>query len=163
MVKVLLSACMMGERVRYDGKKLHFSSPILKKWKDEGRVIPFCSEVAGNLPVPRPPAEIIKGTGTDVIENNIAVLDINGRDVTESFIRGAKKALAVAKKMKITIAVLKDGSPSCGKTCIYDGSFSKILRPGNGVTAALLKKNGINLFSENEIEKAAVYLEMIKA
>jgi uncharacterized protein YbbK (DUF523 family) len=159
MVRVLVSACLMGERVRYDGKKLHYNSSILKKWKDEGCVVPFCPEVAGNLPVPRPPAEIIKGTGTDVLEKKTGVFNINGQDVTDSFIRGAEKALAVARKMQITIALLKDGSPSCGKTSIYDGSFSKVRRPGNGVTTALLEKNGISVFSENEIKKAATCFE----
>lgn len=159
MVRVLVSACLMGERVRYDGKKLHYNSSILKKWKDEGCVVPFCPEVAGNLPVPRPPAEIIKGTGTDVLEKKTGVFNINGQDVTDSFIRGAEKALEVARKMQITIALLKDGSPSCGKTSIYDGSFSKVRRPGNGVTTALLEKNGISVFSENEIKKAATCFE----
>ena len=163
MVKVLVSACLMGERVRYDGAKLPYDSAILKSWKHDGMIVPFCPEVAGNLPVPRPPAEIIKGTGADVIEENTGVFNINGQDVTESFIRGAEKALAVARKMQITIALLKDGSPSCGKTSIYDGSFSKVRRPGNGVTTALLEKNGISVFSENEIQKAAAYLETIRA
>ena len=163
MVKVLVSACLMGERVRYDGAKVPYDSAILKSWKHDGMIVPFCPEVAGNLPVPRPPAEIIKGTGADVIEENTGVFNINGQDVTESFIRGAEKALAVARKMQITIALLKDGSPSCGKTSIYDGSFSKVRRPGNGVTTALLKKNGISVFSENEIQKAAAYLETIRA
>ncbi len=163
MVKVLVSACLMGERVRYDGAKVPYDSAILKSWKHDGMIVPFCPEVAGNLPVPRPPAEIIKGTGADVIEENTGVFNINGQDVTESFIRGAEKALAVARKMQITIALLKDGSPSCGKTSIYDGSFSKVRRPGNGVTTALLKKNGISVFSENEIQKAAAYLETLRA
>ena len=126
-------------------------------------MVTFCPEVAGNLPVPRPPAEIIIGTGVDVIEKNTGVFNINGQDVTESFIRGAGKALKVAKKMQIIIAVLKNGSPSCGKTCIYDGSFSKVRRSGNGVTTALLEKNGISVFSENEIKKAVAYLETIRA
>jgi len=163
MVRVLVSACMMGERVRYDGTKVPCNSAILNSWKDEGLIVTFCPEVAGNLPVPRPPAEIIKGTGVDVIEKNTGVFNINGQDVTKSFIRGAEKALAVARKMQITVALLKDGSPSCGKTSIYDGSFSKVRRPGNGVTTALLEKNGISVFSENEINKAAAYLEGIRA
>ncbi|MBW2249699.1 MAG: DUF523 domain-containing protein [Deltaproteobacteria bacterium] len=163
MVKVLVSACLMGERVRYDGSQVPYDSAILRSWKHNGIIVPFCPEVAGNLPVPRPSAEIIKGTGTDVIEKNTGVFNINGKDVTESFIRGAEKALAVARKMQITIALLKDGSPSCGKTSIYDGSFSKVRRPGNGVTMALLEKNGISVFSEYEIKKAAAYLETIRA
>jgi len=163
MVRVLVSACLMGERVRYDGAKVPCNSAILNRWKDYGLIVPFCPEVAGNLPVPRPPAEIIKGTGTDVLKKNTGVFNINGQDVTENFIKGAGKALEVARKMQITIAVLKDGSPSCGKTSIYDGSFSGSKRPGNGVTTALLEKNGISVFSENEIKKAAAYLEAIRS
>ena len=163
MVRILVSACLMGERVRYDGAKVPCNSAILNSWNDEGLIETFCPEVAGNLPVPRPPAEIIKGTGADVIEKNTGVFNINGQDVTKNFIRGAEKALAVARKMQITIALLKDGSPSCGKTSIYDGSFSKVRRPGNGVTTALLQKNGISVFSENEIQKAAAYLETLRA
>ena len=163
MVRVLVSACLMGERVRYDGKKLTCDNSILKKWRDEGRVVPFCPEVAGNLPVPRPPAEIITGTGIEVIAGNAKIFNKNGKDVTESFIKGASEALRIVKEMQIKLAVLKDGSPSCGKTSIYDGSFSGSKRPGKGVTTALLEKNGISVFSENEIKEAAVYLEVIRA
>jgi len=137
MVRILVSACLMGERVRYDGAKVPCNSAILNSWKDEGLIVTFCPEVAGNLPVPRPPAEIIKGTGVDVIEKNTGVFNINGQDVTKSFIRGAEKALAVARKMQITVALLKDGSPSCGKTSIYDGSFSKVRRPGTSVLCCI--------------------------
>ena len=159
MVKVLVSACLIGERVRYDGTKVPYDSAILKSWKRDGIIVPFCPEVAGNLPVPRLPAEIIKGTGEDVLKKNTGVFNVNRQDVTESFIRGAQKALTVARKMQITIALLKDNSPSCGKTSIYDGSFSGSKRPGKGVTTALLERNGVKVFSENEIQKAAAYLE----
>jgi uncharacterized protein YbbK (DUF523 family) len=161
MAKVLVSACLIGERVRYDGVKVPCDSETLKCWKHDGIIVPFCPEIAGNLPVPRPPAEIIKGTGTDVLEKNTGVFNINGQDVTESFIRGAEKTLSVARKMQIKIALLKDGSPSCGKTIIRDGSFSGSKRPGKGVTTALLEKNGIRVFSENEIQIAATYLEKL--
>ena len=163
MVRVLVSACLMGERVRYDGARVPCDSAILNSWRDDRLIVLFCPEVAGNLPVPRPPAEIIKGTGKDVLEKRAGVFNSKGQDVTESFIRGAGKALEVARKMQITIAVLKDGSPSCGKTRIYDGSFSGLKRPGKGVTTALLEKNGISVFSENEIQKAAAYLETLMA
>ena len=163
MVKVLVSACLMGECVRYDGAKLPCNSTILNRWKDYGLIVPFCPEVAGNLPVPRPPAEIIKGTGIDVLNKNTGVFNINGQDVTESFIKGASEALRIVKEMQIKLAVLKDGSPSCGKTSIYDGSFSGSKRPGKGVTTALLEKNCISVFSENEIKKAAAYLEAIRS
>ena len=163
MVKVLVSGCLVGERVRYDGAKLLCDSAILKSWKQDEVIVSFCPEVAGNLSVPRPPAEIMNGTGADVLEKSTGVFNIKGLDVTQNFIRGAEKALAVARNMQITIALLKDGSPSCGKTSIYDGSFSKVRRPGNGVTTALLEKNGISVFSENEIQKAAAYPETIRA
>ena len=163
MVKVLVSACLMGERVRYDGKKLPCNSAILKKWKDEERVVPFCPEVVGNLSVPRTPAEIVKGTGIEVITGDAEIFNKNGQDVTESFIKGAREALSIVKEMQIKMAVLKDGSPSCGKTRIYDGSFSGLTRPGKGVTTALLEKNGISVFSENEIQKAATYLDKLKS
>ncbi len=163
MVKVLVSACLMGERVRYDGAELPCNSTILNRWKDYGLIVPFCPEVAGNLPVPRPPSEIIKGTGIDVLNKNTGVFNINGQDVTESFIKGASEALRIVKEMQIKLAVLKDGSPSCGKTSIYDGSFSGSKRSGKGVTAALLEKNCISVFSENEIKKAAAYLEAIRS
>ena len=162
MVKVLVSACLMGERVRYDGAKVPCSSAILNSWKADGLIVPFCPEVAGNLPVPRPPAEIIKGTGTDILKKNTHVFNINGQDVTESFIKGAREALRLVKEMQVKLAILKDGSPSCAKTSIYDGSFSGSKRPGKGVTTALLEKNNINVFSENEIKKAAAYLETIR-
>ncbi len=161
MVKVLVSACLVGERVRYDGAKVPCASAILKSWKRDRIIVPFCPEVAGNLSVPRLPAEIIKGTGADVLKNNACVFNINRQDVTERFIQGAEKTLKVVIKMQITIALLKDGSPSCGKTRIYDGSFSGIKRAGKGVTTALLEKSGIKVFSENEIQKAAVYLEKL--
>ena len=163
MVKVLVSACLVGERVRYDGASVPGKSKILNKWKNDGLIVPICPEVAGNLPVPRPPAEIIKGTGTDVLINASQVFNVNGQDITENFIRGAREALKMVKKMKIKLAVFKDGSPSCGKTRIYDGSFSGSQRPGQGVTTALLEKNGVAVFSENEIKKAAIYLEAIRA
>ncbi|MBW2590656.1 MAG: DUF523 domain-containing protein [Deltaproteobacteria bacterium] len=163
MVRVLVSACLMGERVRYDGKKRLCTSSILKQWKDDGRVVPFCPEVAGNLSVPRLSAEIIAGTGIEVLKESAKVFNINGRDITESFIKGAREALRIVKEMQIKLAVLKDGSPSCGKTSIYDGSFSGSKRPGKGVTTTLLEKNGISVFSESEIQKAATYLDKLTA
>jgi uncharacterized protein YbbK (DUF523 family) len=81
--------------------------------------------------------------------------------VTKYFLAGAKKALELARSNKIEIAVLKDGSPSCGSTYIYDGSFSQIKRPGRGVTTALLQENGVRVFSEREIPKASEYLKTL--
>ncbi|MBW2606507.1 MAG: DUF523 domain-containing protein [Deltaproteobacteria bacterium] len=163
MAMVLVSACLMGERVRYDGAKVPCDSAILNRWKDDGLIVPFCPEVAGNLPVPRPSAEIIDGTGIEVLKGSAKVFNINGQDITDSFILGAREALRIVKEMQIKLSVLKDGSPSCGKTSIYDGSFSGLKRSGKGVTTALLEKNGISVFSENEIQKAAAYLETIRA
>ncbi len=114
----------------------------------------ICPEMAGGMPVPRPPAEIERGaSGLDVLEGRARVLEVTGGDVTAQFIAGAQKALAFAKANGCTHALLIDGSPSCGSVAIYDGSFSGLKHPGNGVTAALLGKAGITVFSPAGIDR----------
>jgi uncharacterized protein YbbK (DUF523 family) len=132
--------------------------PKVELWLQEGRMIAFCPEVEGGLPTPRPPAEIMDGDGVNVLNGTIEVLNINGVDVTKSYLLGAQKALQVAQANGVKLAILKARSPSCGKAMIYDGSFSNTLKSGKGVTAALLEQNGIRVFNEEEIEKADSYL-----
>ncbi len=151
MEKILISACLIGERTRYDGMVIPQKSPILLKLMDEGRLISFCPEVSGGMETPRPPAEIINGSGNSVISGRSKIINKNERDVTEFFIRGAKNALAVSIKNDIKIAILKDGSPSCGSSYIYDGSFSGKKITGLGVTAEYLTQNGILVYNEHEI------------
>jgi len=161
MNKVLVSACLIGKNVRYNGLvKLHESS-ILADWKLQGRLVPFCSEVAGGLPVPRPSSEILCHDGSTVLHGHARIINIKGKDVTQYFVTGAQKALELACLHKIKLAILKDGSPSCGSTYIYDGSFSRVKKPGKGVTTVLLQENKIRVFSEREISKAAEYLKTL--
>ena len=162
MNKVLVSACLIGENVRYNGRvKLH-ESGVLADWKLRGRLVPFCPEVAGGLPVPRPCSEVLYHDGSAVLNGHARIMNIKGKDVTQYFLTGAQKALELAGLRKIKLAVLKDGSPSCGSTYIYDGSFSGIQKPGKGVTTVLLQENNIRVFNEREIPKAVEYLKTLE-
>jgi len=158
MRKVLISACLIGERIRYDGQAKTCNDAILKQWLAQGRVVSICPEVAGRLPVPRQPAEISGGRGQDVLNGCAQVMSREGEEVTEAFIAGARFTGDLVQTKCVVLAVLKDGSPSCGSNYIYDGTFSGRRIPGSGISAALLKQQGIRVFSENEIEKAAGYL-----
>lgn len=156
--RVLVSACLLGERVRYHGGDAFIDHPILRRWLAEGRVVPLCPEVEGGLPTPRPAAEIQNGGGTAVILRNAVVRTRDGHDVTPQFLAGAEAAVRAIRRHGITVAVLKDGSPSCGSTMIHDGSFSGARRSSDGVTAAALRAAGVRVFSERELEPADVAL-----
>lgn len=162
MLKILVSACLLGNRVRYNGSDVPCESDLIDQWKAEGRIIPFCPEVAGGFSVPRPAAEIVGRDGFAVLDSNGRVLDVKGLDVTACFIDGAARALETARINGVRLAILKQGSPSCGSTYIYDGTFSSIRKAGQGVTAALLERNCIRVFSEEEIEEAADYIAEIE-
>lgn len=143
--KVIVSACLLGERCRYDGEKKPNREVILLSKTEE--LIPICPERLGGLPTPRGPSEIAGGDGNDVLEGRAKVVSKDGRDVSRSFVRGARAVLEVARTEGITEAHLKSKSPSCGCGKIHDGTFSGKLKSGDGVTAALLKKNGIKVTS----------------
>ena len=150
----MISACLLGEPCRYDGRSVPAAEPevgaIIGRWQEEGRLVPFCPEVAGGLSVPRPPAEIRGGTGDDVLEKKAAVITRNS-DVTRAFLDGAQAALDLCRIRGIRLALLKEKSPSCGSGYIYDGSFAKRLIKGRGVTAALLGHCEIRVFSEDHV------------
>ncbi len=151
--QILISACLLGQPVRYDGKGKPLFHPAIDRWREEGRLVTICPEMAGGMPVPRPPAEIENGaSGLDVLEGRARVLDVTGGDVTAEFIAGAEKALALAQTHGCTYALLIDGSPSCGSVAIYDGSFSGVKHAGNGVTAALLQREGIAVYAPSRIK-----------
>jgi uncharacterized protein YbbK (DUF523 family) len=152
MKKILISACLVGDRVRYDGQRVPVTAGLLKRWLQKGILLPFCPEVSGGLDTPRLAAQIVNGTGRDVLNKTACVRDLQGRDVTLSFVRGAELCLSLVKRKNIQIAVLKEKSPSCGVHTIYDGSFTETRIPGMGVTAAILHQNGIKVFSENELD-----------
>ena len=146
MSKILVSACLLGLPCRYDGKE----KPCLKlqQLNDTATLIPFCPECMGGLPTPRTPAERVGDR----------VLTEDGRDVTAEYRRGAEQVLALARRMGCTAALLKERSPACGSGEIYDGSFTRILTAGDGVTAELLKQNGIAVFGESQLDALNDYL-----
>jgi uncharacterized protein YbbK (DUF523 family) len=157
MEKILISACLLGERVRYHGGDARIEHRIVRRWNDEGRLVPVCPEVAGGLTTPRPAAEI------RTTPEGRRVLTVAGHDVTSAFERGAEAAAAACAADHIRIAILKDGSPSCGSASIYDGSFSGSCVNGEGVTAARLARAGVAIFSEGDLEAAAAYLASLEA
>lgn len=143
---ILVSACLLGLPTAYDGR----GHPVaeLVRLAALGRVVPVCPEVAGGLPVPRPPAEIVGGSGGDVLDSRARVLTASGEDVTEAYIRGAEVAQALVRRYGIGLAVMKARSPSCSPSGIYDGTHSRRLVPGEGVTVALLRREGVRVISE---------------
>lgn len=156
MIRVLVSACLLGEPVRFDGGDKRVENEILARWQAEGRLVPICPELAGGLGVPRPPAEIQgDGGGLAVLQGVAKVEDSQGCDVTPAFVEGARRALALAREHGALVAVLTDRSPSCGSTTIHDGSFGAGMWPGQmGVTAALLRKEGVAVFAQDALVEA---------
>jgi len=159
MNKILLSACLLGNPVRYDGQSKTLRHSALEQLLVEDRVIGFCPEVAAGLPVPRAAAEIQAGDGIAVIAKRARVKTQDGTDVSEYFLSGARQALALCRQHDITVAVMTESSPSCGSSRIYDGSFTRSAIPGSGVTAALLGQHGIKVFNQYQLDEALRYLE----
>ena len=158
--KLLISRCLLGHPVRYDGGA-NGSHAQLAQWQAEGRVVALCPEVAGGLPTPRAPAEIPGGQGAAVLSASARVMTIDGEDVTQAFVSGARQALQLVEQHSIRIAILKANSPSCGNVQTYDGSFSGVKVAGEGVTTALLRREGVQVFSELELEEAQRALSQI--
>ncbi len=155
MKKILVSACLLGDPVRYNGKGLLINSSILDKWDAEGRIVRHCPEVAAGFPVPRHPTEIVAGNGNQVLQNNAVVLDTDGEDVSDRFITGARLTLSLCIEHGIRVAILTESSPSCGTKEIYDGSFSGSKLRGMGVTTAFLQNNGVKVFNQFQIDAAS--------
>jgi uncharacterized protein YbbK (DUF523 family) len=156
--RILVSACLLGSRVRYDGSAKRVDDEFLARWRADGRVVAFCPETSAGLPVPRLPAEIVGGDGAAVLDGTARVLTEIGDDVTDHFVRGAHRALDAAREAGARVALLKESSPSCGTLRIYDGGFTGTRIPGRGVTTALLKRAGVRVFNEDQIRDAAACL-----
>lgn len=139
-MKVLMSACLLGEKVRYDGGDNRLYHDRLK----ELDIVMCCPEVDGGLSVPRVPAEIYHDK----------VMNQEGKDVTRYFEKGAQEALELVREHNIKVAILKAKSPSCGNEEIYDGTFSKRIKKGKGITVSLLEKEGVKVFNEHQLEEA---------
>ena len=140
MERILISACLVGDNVKYNGG--NNKSPLIDKLLEKYELIPFCPEVEGGLKTPRSPSEIKDGR----------VINQEGQDVTMAFERGAELAFNICLFLKIKKVILKEKSPSCGSNEIYDGSFSHKVISGMGITARYLKEKGIEVYSENDID-----------
>ncbi len=148
MKRFLVSACLAGVPCRHDGRANLVEA--VAEMVARGEAVAICPEVAGGLPVPRVEAEVQGGSGDAVLQGRARVVGADGRDLTESFLAGAHAALRLARAFGATAAVLKARSPSCGSGAIYDGTFSRKLVPGDGVAAALLKRAGLEVMSDEE-------------
>ena len=164
-MKILISSCLLGEDVRYDGNNssVAFNPNISFSLKElfmdilcDNEIYSFCPEVAGGLGVPRIPAEIVKNDKPFIVQNE------EGKDVTINFLLGAKKALDVCLEENIKVALLKANSPSCGNIKIYDGTFTSNLIEGQGLTARLLKEKGIEVFNETQLKDLKGFIKSNK-
>jgi uncharacterized protein YbbK (DUF523 family) len=144
----LVSACLAGIRCTYKGG--HKLERKILRLVEESKALPVCPELLGGSGIPRPNCEIKDGDGEDVLDGRAKVITRSGRDISKILIKGAKRTLGIAKKYGIKKAVLKSKSPSCGCARIYDGTFSRRLKKGDGVTAALLRRNRISVFTEKD-------------
>ena len=149
MEKLLISACLLGENVKYNGKNNLIDFSLLE---DYFEFIPICPEVDGGLSIPRKPSE----------RKANKVLNIDQEDVTLNYEKGKNIALDLAKKSNVRYALLKDKSPSCGNDKIYDGTFTHTLIDRPGVTAEALKNAGIKVFNENEIDALIALVNLCK-
>lgn len=149
LLYILVSGCLLGEKCAYDGASR--TAPAVVELKKVFGCVVSCPEMSGGLGCPRERHEISGGDGEDVLDGRARVISCSGQDNTTQFIKGALTTLRVARLNNVTAAVLKSGSPSCGSRKIHSGSFDGTLRGGAGVTAALLRRHDIPIFSENEI------------
>lgn len=158
--RIFISACLVGQNVRYDGRAKTLDHPLVERWRAEGRLVALCPELSAGFTVPRPPAEIAPGaSGDDVLSGAGRIVERTGRDVTDMFLVGAEIALDVALANGCRFALLTDGSPSCGTREIHAGRFDGKRRDGRGVVAARFSEAGIAVFAHHEIEALAIALE----
>lgn len=148
---IIVSSCLLDIHSKYDGHSN--ANELLMQYSHLGQYLPLCPEQLGGLTTPRPPVEIIGGSGEDVLFNGMRARDEQGRDVTAEFVKGAAEVLKIARAFPVAAAILKERSPSCGSSLIYDGTFQHITKPGQGVTAALLRSHGIPVYAETELTR----------
>lgn len=146
---VLVSACLAGRACRFDGSAN--ADDAVAEMVAPRRAVLVCPEVDGGLGTPRPRAEIVGGDGCDVLAGRARVVTQGGVDVTDAYVKGARRALEAARRAGARRAVLKARSPSCGRGAIHDGAFSGTLRDGDGVAAALLRAHGIEVVTDEEV------------
>ncbi len=161
MERILVSSCLLGRKVRYNGSDKAVGDDRLTLWRDEGRLVPFCPELAAGFGTPRPPAELVGGgDGRSILADaGGRVVEDTGRDVTDLYLAGAQLALEAARANGCRFAILTDGSPSCGSGFIYDGTFSGRTKGGVGLTTAVLERAGIRVFAETRLADLAALLD----
>lgn len=152
--KILISACLLGNKVRYDGKDNLIDNPHLTRWLEQGRLIPVCPEIEGGLPTPRCPAEIQS-------KFPLRITSFTGEDVTPEFLNGAEKTLELAQQNECCCALLKSRSPSCGNLEVYDGNFNGTIKAGSGATADELMRNGIPVYSERQLDQLIEFIDQL--
>ncbi|MFD2265538.1 DUF523 domain-containing protein [Lacibacterium aquatile] len=148
MIRIGVSACLIGAPVRYDGRAATLEDKLLDTWKAEGRLMAVCPEVLGGLPTPRPSAERL---GNRVVTQS-------GEDQTDAFVAGAERAVRALRSAGIKAVILKSKSPSCGLGRIYDGSFEGRLTDGDGLFALAAKAEGLAVFRDDQIQAASQWL-----
>jgi len=149
--KILVSACLMGFKVRYNGSDKPWFAAALERWQQEQRLVIHCPELAAGMAIPRLPAELAGGDGAAALSGAARILESDGSDVTQAYLLAAWLALKTAQKNGCQFALMTDGSPTCGSQKIYDGRFQGITLPGEGVAAALLRQYGIEVYAEHQI------------
>lgn len=153
--KILVSACLIGEKVRHDGRHNQIQHPFLQQLLDEDRVVSACPEVLGGLGTPRAYAKIVQRFPLEIITTD-------QEDVTDQFLIGAETTLEIAQKRGCVAALMKSGSPSCGNSAVPGGSFSGLSVGGAGVAAQELVHKGIPVFNENQISELESFLAQIE-
>ena len=149
MKKILVSACLYGDKCRYDEGDVSFDDPTFLKWKAEGRLVKICPEVYGGLKTPRPDSQI----------RGERVLARTGQDVTEEYKKGAKEAVRLAEENQVVCCIMKQRSPSCGSKIIYDGTFTGSKIKGEGIAVRKLRKEGFKVFGEEDIEEVKSFID----
>lgn len=160
--KIFVSGCLGGAEIRYNGTGVAMDEAIWKSWEKEDRLFYYCPELAVGFPVPRPSAEIVGGTANEVIIGKAKIFENTDNDVTGLFLRGAKLAVEAALEKGVVIAVMTDGSPSCGSTYIGSGNFDGKTVKGRGVVAQMLNDAGIKVFPHTALDQADQYLRSLK-
>lgn len=149
--KILISACLLGSKVRYDAKDNLIDSTLIRRLQNENRLVAVCPEVEGGLPTPRPPAEIQD-------KFPLRITNIDAEDVTPQFLSGAERALEIAQRENCCCALMKSRSPSCGNHEVYDGQFNGTIIAGSGVTADELMRSGLPVFNERQLDQFSEFI-----
>jgi len=151
----------MGFKVRYNGQDKPLLAGVLERWQQEQRLIIHCPELAAGLATPRLPAELVGGGGIAALRGEAKIQDSDGSDVSQTYLLAAWLALKTAQDAGCRLALMTDGSPTCGSTKIYDGTFQGVTQPGMGVAAALLRQNGIEVYAQSELSALIARVEAL--